>query len=226
MEKLTNALLLRITGNRVHLRKSHPCKTGCTGKISRQAQCSHTTAIALQWQLLGKQVFRLFWRKSPVIIQQKHLLVKRWVICHNARRVFVNFQPILHGFHRDSLISIRDDPVQGSRRHIFRKRCSGNVDLSQQFPYFLHIGTLSQHPRNKFKGGNIFFSLCHFREIRISDKIQSCHPNAFFVDRIIIQRIVCCNMRHSYDRIMVCHIPHMPEMKRIIARCHCNLLSI
>ena len=60
----------------------------------------------------------------------------------------------------------------------------------------------------------------------VADKVQPGNAEAFFVYSIVIQRIICCNMRHSYDCIVFCNIPHMPEMKRIIARCHCNLLSI
>ena len=60
----------------------------------------------------------------------------------------------------------------------------------------------------------------------ISDKIQSCHAKSFFVDGIVIERIIVGTARHANQCIVIFQCFCVAENERIVSWCNDDLITI
>lgn len=111
-------------------------------------------------------------------------------------------QPVHHTFHDDTLLFIRNDPVQLRRRKLLAKLRPHKIHFFKFFPCLLNRCTLCQNPWNKFKLCDVFPPFFNFLIHGIADKIKPCHTQSFFIDSIIIQWIIAHYICHTDDRIM------------------------
>ena len=161
-----------------------------------------------------------------IIIQHKHLLVKRRIIRKNACRIIPDMKAVCHGFHCDCFFFIRYDPVKLCTGKHFTERSFYKIDLFQALFCLLHSSAFAKDPWNEFKLRHIFFSIFHLIIYSVSNKIKSCHSKTFFIDSIVIKRIISRYVSHTYDCIMAGKFLHMPKLKYIISRCDGDLISI
>ena len=78
---------------------------------------------------------------------------------------------------------------------------------------FCQSGTGSENPWNEFKLRDIGFSIRGGGISGISDKVQSCHAKALFVNRVVVKRILIRNMRHAENGIVLLKRRKMAEGK-------------
>lgn len=143
-------------------------------------------------------VLGLFRGKVHIVVEPEHLLRKRRIVRQHAGRVFINMNSVCHGFHRNGLVFVCDDPVQLRRRHLRMERRVQEIEPLDKRSCLGCVGALAENPWDKFV-------LCHIvRIIRspgsiagVSHKVQPCHTKSFFVDGIVKKRIsigdVCCS---------------------------------
>ena len=58
-----------------------------------------------------KCVHRRFRRQMHIIVERKHLLTKRRIVCQHAHWIFIDFQAFCDRFNRDCLLTVRNDPM-------------------------------------------------------------------------------------------------------------------
>ena len=151
MEKLADALRLRIAGNRIHPRECHARKTGRGREISRKSQRTHSAAVSAKRNIFCKRILRLLRGKPDIVVEHKHLLCKRRIVRENAHRILVDMQTIRHRFHRNRLVFVCDDPVQLGRRELLGERRSDQIHFCKKRPHLIHRRALAEHPRDELK---------------------------------------------------------------------------
>ena len=62
MEKLADAFRFRIPADGIHFNKGGTDKPGLGRQIPREPDCPHAKAACFKLELVGKKVFRRFWR--------------------------------------------------------------------------------------------------------------------------------------------------------------------
>ena len=113
----------------------------------------------------------------------------------------------------------------GSELFIVRSVC--DVYIAEEFTHLRHILALAQNPRDKFKLCNILPALARFGCINsIAHKIKPCNTNALFVYGIIVKRVIICNMCHTDDGIVVVVSALKAKIKRIIAGCNRDAVTV
>ena len=151
----------------------------------------------------------------------------KWrIIGQYTCRIIINLQSLPNTFDGDTRIFVRQNPVQLCRRKLWGEYGSHQIHLRQHFLRLFYRCALGKNPWNELKLSHVFPSLLYLLVDSVSYEVQPCHSKAFFIDRIVIQRVIVRYMCHTDDRIMIFQFFHMAKMKRIISWCYCNLISI
>ena len=216
MEELSHAVFFRAGGYGIQFCKCHPCKARGRRKVTRQPKRAHPPAIGVELKFAGKQIFRLPWRELHIIIQGKHLLVKGRIICQHAHRVFVNLQTVCYRFDGDSAAFIGDNPVKLGRRQRIAVRSTHQIHAGNKISGLSQSPTLAQQPGNEFVLSNVSASVFYIAVDGVSHKVQPCYAEPHLVDRIIVKRIIVCDMSHADNGIVRGYTAAVAKLKRII----------
>ena len=155
------------------------------------------------------------------------MLFKRRVVGEDANRIFINPEPLPNRFDRNGPFPVGDQPMKLCCRHLLIERKSHKIGFCKERAGLLHSGALSQDPRNKLEYSDIILSFRRRRRITsIPHEVQPCHAQPFFVDRVVIQRILLCNTSHTDNSKMVRHLRHIPKRKRLVARRYYDFFPI
>ena len=106
---------------------------------------------------------------------------------------------------------IGQQPVQLRGGQRCAERRSGQIEPVQFFPRLRGGRASAQQPRDELKLRDVRPACLRLRVHGVSDKIQTCHANALFVDRIVVKRIAACHMRHAKNCVMRFSFSHIPE---------------
>ena len=161
-----------------------------------------------------------------IIIQLKHLLLKRRIICQNSYRIVIYSNSFLYRLHCYRFLTIGNQPMELRYRQIFIESNTNKINFFQKCLCFLYCGTLTQNPRYEFKLRHIVLPRYILFIVCISHKIEARHTKALFIDRIIIKRIIIRNICHTNHCIMTFYLVHIAKRKRIITRRYDNLIAI
>ena len=224
VEELADALHLRIAGNRVHLRERHAHEARLRGEIARQAERAHAAAVRRERHTPA--VLRLAGREMHVVVQRKHLLVKRRVVRHDADGVVVDFEALTNGLHRNHLVPVGDEPVQLRQRQLLAEGLVDQVDARKQRPRLGDRGALPQHPGNELELRDVVLPRRALFIVRVAHEVEPGHAQPLLVHRVVVQRHAARDIGHADHRVMLLHRAHRAEVKRIIPRRHRHLVAI
>ena len=112
MEKLADAFCFRIPGYGVHSYKSNAHKTGLGGQVAGKPDGPHSPAVCVEGQAAAKMVLGFLGGEGHIVVQRKHLLLKRGIVRENSHRIFIYKKAAFCGFHSNGLGFICDDPVE------------------------------------------------------------------------------------------------------------------
>ena len=129
-------------------------------------------------------------------------------------------------FHSDRSGSVRNDPVKLGYRKLFTERRIYQIHMRKKFSGFSKRSTCTENPWYKLELGDVVAVFSRFCINCISYKIKSCHPKTFFINTVIVQRIIARHMSHTDDGIMRNRIRCMTELEMIIPGSDNNLVSI
>ena len=147
-------------------------------------------------------IFRLLWGKIHIIIQLEHLLRKRRIVGEYTYWIVINMKSVSCRFHSDRSGSVRNDPVKLGYRKLFTKRRIYQIHMRKKFSGFSKRSTCTENPWYKLELGDVVAVFRRFCINCISYKIKSCHPKTFFINTVIVQRIIARHMSHTDDGIM------------------------
>ena len=194
---------LRGAGDGVELceRRTHEARG--RGQVSRQAQRAHAQAVGLQGKPLREAVARRFPSELHVVVEVEHLIVERRLVGQHAHRIFVDFQPLAHGFHHDGAGLVGDQPMQRRER---QSRAEGDVhqiDAREQLSRLRKVRALAEQPGDEFKGRDVVGAVLLRAVKRAGGKVQARHAQAFFVGGVVVERVVFHDERHADHRVML-----------------------
>ena len=135
-------------------------------------------------------------------------------------------EPILHRFHHNTAIFIRNDPVKLCRRKLITEWDSCQIHFLKCCFCFFHGRTSRKDPWDKLILGYILFFFCFLCITCIPHKIQASHTKTFFIGCIIVKRISARHMCHTDHCIMLLHHTGIMKVNGIVPRHHGNLFSI
>ena len=210
----------------MHLRERHAHEARLRGEIARQAERAHAAAVGMQRHLRREAVLRLAGREMHVVVQRKHLLVKRRVVRHDADGVVVDFDALANGLHRDRLVPVGDEPVQLRQRQLLAEGLVDQVDARKQRPRLGDRGALPQHPGNELELRDVVLPLRALLVMRVAHEVEPGHAQPLLVHRVVVQWHAARDIGHADHRVMPLQRAHRAEVKRIIPRRHRHLVAI
>ena len=110
-------------------------------------------------------------------------------------------------------------PVERSQRNFVVKRDIDQVGGIKKASGFFQRITLSKHPVDQLKGRDIGLSGVFLRGIiGVIRKIQGCHTEPFFIDRLRIERVAVHHRSHADDGVMPSQYAGAAEGDGVISR--------
>ena len=148
------------------------------------------------------------------------------IVRQDALRAVVDVQPVRHGLDHERARPVRHEPVELRGREVGAERRADQIQLRQRGPRLRKIGAAAQQPRDEFKLRHVALARTRRCIRRVADEVQPGHAEALLVDRIVVERIAVCDAGHADDGIVLRTESFVPELERIGARRHDDLLAV
>lgn len=97
-----------------------------------QSDCPHTTAVRIKCKSVCKCILRLFSGERHIIVQQKHLCFKRWIVSEYTDRIIVNMKSVRNGFNGYRFVFICNYPVKPGGRKFIAERSACEINFCKQ----------------------------------------------------------------------------------------------
>lgn len=134
-------------------------------------------------------------------------------------------QAVRRGLDHDAAAAVGDEPVQLRARQLGRKRCVVHNHARERIACLGDRGARAEQPRDERVLRHRGHALRDGRVDRVAHKVQPRYAQPFFVDRVIIKRIVILNMCHA-DHGMVPVERAAVQADGIVARHDRHVLAV
>ena len=148
------------------------------------------------------------------------------IVRQDALRAVVDVQPVRHGLDHERARPVRHEPVELRGREVGAERRADQVQLCQRRPCLRETGAAAQQPRDEFKLRHVALARTRRCIRRVADEVQPGHAEALLVHRVVVERIAVRDAGRADDGIVLRTESFMPELERIGARRHDDLLAV